>query len=219
MKSKLAVLLHRNKAEQVIPDMKSMQDGIGDLRAAMGISHLPEDKPVIYFLFQNSDEGPQTRYWETVPDNGPTSALNDVSLRGLTHPSSRNIENFDHQHYLEMAHENTRPTGPANRAMAFSIKDHRRFEQIALRAGRAFMQDAEYAGDLSLTLVYVPPLDPTAKWPMQPPYQLTFTPNLNPVRVMPAPSATEPELNGMMGQKAWDDVQAALKKAADFKPA
>ncbi len=216
MKSLLAALLLRNKAEEVTPDMQSMRDGTGDLRAAMGISHLPEDKPVIYFLFQNGDHGPEQRYWET-PDDTPSDALNRASLRAFTHPSSRSIENFDQQHYLEISGENTRPTMAANRAMAFSIDSLRKFEQLSLRVGRAFLADTVCAGDLSLTLVFVPALDPAAQLPLQKVHQVTYTPSLNPVRVMPPPSASEPELNGMVGQQAWDTVQAAIKKAATAK--
>lgn len=182
MKSKIASLFKRIHAVPVRPDVDAMNSGVGDLRFAMGINDLPEDKPVMYFLFQNSDRGPERRYWEVDTEAAPSNALNCVSQAALKNPGKGNSRSFDRQHYLEMASENTRPTLPANLAMAVSIKDHRQFEQVALRAGRAFLTDAASAGDLSLTIAYLPPVD--AKWPMQPPYQVTFKPALDPI--MPA---------------------------------
>lgn len=213
MDSKLAKLLQRHKAKPVTPDIKAMQDGIGDLRYAMGISHLPEDQPVVYFLFQNADRGPEQRFWEERPEAPPADALNHLSMKAARRPGSRrHRQAFDHQHYLETQSQNSRPTMVANRAMAFSIEDHKQFEQVALKAGRAFLADADGAADLSLTVLYLPPVDPKATAASSA-YQITFTPNLNPVRVLPPEEDRgEQALRGEQGQKAWDVAQAAIKK-------
>ncbi len=227
MKSKLAALLKRHKAEQVKPDMKLMQQGIGDARYALGINHLPEDKPAVCFVFHNNDAGPFHRVLDGSQQfddaNGPSDALNNISNYGLENPDQYSRDLYDLAHYAEMSGQNTSPTMSPTMAMAFCIKGQGAFEKLALSAGRAFMSDIDRsnAGELSLTLMYLPALVPNAA-PEQP-YQVTFTPSLNPVRIMPKVSEeerqAEPELFGEMGQKAWDVVQGALKTArGTFKP-
>lgn len=216
MKSKLALFLGQLDARAVKPDVDAMLSSAGDLRYAMGVAHLPEDKPVMYFLFQNADKGPEARYWETGADERPSDSLNRVSNRAVTKPGSRSRRNFDQQHFVEIARENTRPTLPANMAMAISVEDHRNFERLALRAGRAFLADARFAGDLSLTVAYIPSVG--AKWPMKPPYQLTFSPSLDPVMPVArtAPKVVEQPVEGKE-RAALVAAIGAIKKA--MKPA
>lgn len=217
MKSKLVNFFAKIKAtEEIKCDFDAMTKGKGDLRHAMGIAHLPEDKPVMYFMFQNSDTGPEVRYWETGADEHPSDSLNRVSRRAASKPSSRSRKHFDQQHFVEIARENTRPTMPANMAKAISIDDDTQFERLAMRAGRAFLADAQFAGDLSLTVAYIPSVG--AKWPMKPPYQLTFSPSLDPVMPVAriAPKVVEQPVEGKE-RAALVVAIGAIKKA--MKPA
>lgn len=219
--SKLALFFSKLNAEAVKPDMDAIGTGKNNLRHAMGVTHLPECKPVMYFLFQNTDKGPEEGYCDNRQQyESLTDSLNRVSCCAAGDsdsclPDELDEESFNQQHFMEVMRENTRPTMPANMAMAVSIENHRRFEQLALQAGRAFLADSGDAADLTLTVAYIPAHDPQAKWPTQPPYQLTFSPRLAPLLPLELPSEAarraEPEMYDQRGAQAAQMMRKLLK--------
>lgn len=222
-KSKLKGFFERHKAQPARPDMVALSNGTGDLRDALGISHLGENVPVAYFLFHNSDEGPAQRYWDEAPEafrdseidvNGIEAGVNSWDEK----EAARCRSAFDIAHYRSIASEPSRATTATPLAMAFALKSARTFDRVLSSVSRAFMADTVNSSDLTLTVFYLPALvvGPASK--REKPVRVVLSPDLAPLQAAPTPTLreykAEPALHEPAGRTAYTMTQQVLRKLA-----
>lgn len=207
MKSQLAKLFTAQGAKPATPNIEELYNGAGDIRAALGVSNFPEDKPLAYFLFRNLDDHgydnqPQTKIAQE--DHGIETAI-DATDDNLT-PTQRA--------YIMMTEKRDWPVRPEARGLALTVENCRKFDRLMLNASRAFRADTAKVGDLVMSAFYIPAL--TGRGPMEKMVSVTFAPDLAAVcRVERdtgySPTVEEPvSLKSNAGKKAAAEASRVL---------
>lgn len=169
MKSQLAKLFTARGAKPANPNLDELYNGTGDIRAALGVSDYPEDKPLAYFLFRNLDDhnyesGNQTKL---VQDNDGIETEINATDDSLT-PTQRA--------YIMMSEGRSTSVKSTARGLAFVVDSNRNFDRLMLNASRAFRADTANVGDLTMSVFYIPALTGNSK--VEKLVSVTFAPDL-----------------------------------------
>lgn len=169
MKSQLAKLFTARGAKPATPNVDELYDGAGDIRAALGVSDYPEDKPLAYFLFRNHDEhnyegSHQAKFVRE--DDGFETEVSSTDA-DLTPTQSA---------FIIMNEGRTTSVKPEARGLAFVIDNNNKFDRLLLNASRAFRADTAHVGDLVMSVFYIPAL--TGNSPTEKLVSVTFAPDL-----------------------------------------